>query len=270
MRSSGERETGEHEHVEGSQRRFVLAHDPERAPPTLVDEDVQHALRVLRVAVGDRIVGLDGRGAAWPLVVRSVARRALELESAGDPVRAPRPGTPGSGAPAVEVALSLPKGSRAEDCLGRLTQLGVTLVTPLTTRRSPPHARDAGAARLERLARAGREATKQCGRLWFPELGAPCELETWLRARTSGPAAPPLAWLDPYAAETLLAWPAPRVEASLALAIGPEGGFDPAEEASLAASGAFRARLGGHVLRLETAAEAALAVVMTLALDARR
>ncbi len=236
-------------------RRFVLAVSPATGAPRLTPEDSQHALRVLRLTAGDTLVGLDGCGAAWPLRIRAADRRELELEVAGDPERAPAPGSRG---PAIEVALSLPRGNRAEDLMGTLTQLGIQRLTPLVLRRSPPHAREAGAARRERLLRAGREAAKQCGRLWFPEVGEPSTLSAWLATRTGVP----LAWLDPYAAEGLLGWDAPHRAAPLALAFGPEGGFAPEEEAALAAHGARRARLGGHILRLETAAAAAVAVVM--------
>ncbi|MEZ6016812.1 MAG: RsmE family RNA methyltransferase [Planctomycetota bacterium] len=241
-------------------RRFVLVSDPRTEVPRLVDEDVQHALRVLRVSAGERITGLDGRGAAWPLEVLEVSKRALVLRLAGEPAFVPAPGA--GPTPSIEVAWSLPRGSRAEDSVGRLTQLGAQRFTPLLTHRTPPHAREAGEARRSRLARAAREAAKQCGRLWFPDLSEPTPLTAWLAAR----AGTPIAWLDPYAPASLLAWDAPRTARCLALAIGPEGGFTPDEEALLAAHGAFRARLGGHVLRLETAAEAALAVIATMAL----
>jgi len=240
-------------------RRFVLAVAPDEGAPCLTPEDTQHALRVLRVAVGETLIGLDGRGAAWPLRVTAADRRSLAVAVAGEPERAPAPGSAAGAGPAVEVALSLPRGNRAEDLMGTLTQLGIQRLTPLVLRRSPPHAREAGAARRERLLRAGREASKQCGRLWFPEVGEPSTLSAWLAARAEGAA---LAWLDPYAAEGLLGWDAAHRAAPLALAFGPEGGFAPEEEAALAAHGARRARLGGHVLRLETAAAAAVAVVM--------
>jgi 16S rRNA (uracil1498-N3)-methyltransferase len=241
--------------------RFVLANDPAVAEPELVPEDVQHALRVLRLGPGATCVGLDGRGRAWPLVVRGVTRRGLTVEVLGDPATAPPPGAPGGGL-AVEVALSLPRGSRAEDCVGRLTQLGAARITPLVAERTPPHGREAGEARRERLTRAAREAAKQCGRLWFPEVGAPAPLAAWL----AGLDGTPVACLDPYAEASLAHWVAPRAAAAVALAIGPEGGFTTAEEALLTDLGAARLRLGGYVLRVETAAEAALAVVTTAAL----
>jgi len=258
----------DHEAAGTDLRRFVLAEDSTLTTPRLVDEDVRHAVRVLRIEAGARLHGLDGRGAAWPLRVVAVGRRDLELALDGEPDREPEPGAEGARMPAVEVALSLPRGSRAEDCVGRLTQLGVLRITPLATERSPPHAREAGVARTERLARAGREAAKQCGRLWFPEIGEPESLAAWLSARR----AVPIAWLDPAAPRSLLAWPALPRTRSLAVLVGPEGGFSPTEERLLGAEvadsrGVFRACLGGHVLRLETAAEAAVAVVMTRCLD---
>ena len=244
-------------------RRFVLAETPRDGSARLAPEDERHAARVLRMAAGDRLIGLDGAGTAWPLEVVAVGRRSLELVTDGDPVREPAPGEPGSPLPRVEIALSLPKGSRAEDCFSRLAQLGVASLTPLVTHRTPPHAREAGEARRTRLEKAGRESAKQCGRLWFPEVGPAMALEAWLEARGQTPRA----WLDPRGSRTALQWDAPRSAHTLAVAIGPEGGFDPAEEEALDAAGCERLRLGGHVLRIETAAEAIMAVVATRALE---
>lgn len=231
-------------------RRFLLARTPEEGTPTLAQEDLQHALRVLRLAPGDHLVGLDGRGGAWPLVVRSSGKRELDLVPAGEARReAERP------RPHLVVAAPLPKGGRAEDLLDALSQLGLTRFVPLLTERTAPHARELSDGRRRRLERACAEALKQCGALWLPELGEPTSLEELV--------------LEGHLALTL----SPSAEVSLAdrlrdappdtprlFVLGPEGGLSPDEEAALAARGAHPARLGGHVLRIETACVAALAV----------
>jgi 16S rRNA (uracil1498-N3)-methyltransferase len=243
-------------------RRFLLARSPDTGPPELTPADREHALRVLRVAPGDRLEGLDGRGRAFGLEVTRAGRRELELAATGEVREEPPPGAPGAPLPWLEVRAPLPKGGRAEDMLGVLTQLGVARLVPLVTDRSEVQAREASAGRLERLERAAGEALKQSGRLWMPELSTPIALTdpealagTCLRLAPGAPR---------RLAEALAsAGPGPWTrERPLALLVGPEGGWTPEEEARLEAAGALGGRLGPHVLRLEAAAAAGLAVLV--------
>ncbi len=236
-------------------RRFMLEVTPEQGTPQLRPSDLQHALRVLRMAAGDHLIGHDGCGKAWPLKVLSVEKRRLDLEVSGPPESAPAAGQPGAALPWIEMHVPLPKGQRAELLFDSLTQLGLARLVPLVTERTPPHAREVGEGRRERLARAGMEALKQCGRLWLPEVGEPGSLVEVLASK---------------AARYVLS---PRGEASLGTALeghergspiwliaGPEGGLTTAEEVSLVESGAQLVGLSPHTLRIETAAIAALAV----------
>lgn len=243
----------------GQARRLSLAHPPDGAPPELAEGELHHARNVLRLQPGDLVLGLDGRGGAWPLRVASVGRRDLTLELAGEPRREPAPGTAGGG-PRLEVALSLPKGGRAEESLDRLTQLGVDRVHALVCEHSPPHARELSAGRRRRLERAAREACKQSIRLWQPEILGPTPLaELW-----AAPAVP-TAILDPRATRPLAAWVQERPGAQdLRLIIGPEGGLSEAELAAAAEAGAAPTWLAPHVLRVETAAELACGLVRHL------
>jgi 16S rRNA (uracil1498-N3)-methyltransferase len=238
-------------------RRFLLAIAPDAGRPELRPEDAVHALRVLRLGAGDRILGLDGRGAAWPLAVRAVSAGRIELEPAGEPLREPRPGDAGARLPWIEVRVAWPRAGRPEAMLERLAQLGAMRIVAWVGERSGPHGRHAG-ARVERLERVLAEACKQCGRLWLPELGAPLEGVAPLAAGVAG------AVLDPAAGDLLGDWARAELARGarrLCLAVGPEGGLSPAELAALGAQGFRAARLGPHVLRIETAAEAALAIV---------
>jgi len=194
--------------------------------------------------------------------VRSLRKGALELEPAGPAELVPAPGEEGSLLPWFEVAVAWPRRNRVEDMVGRLVQLGAAAIRPLTARqRGPEEVRDAE-PRLERVAR---EACKQCGRAWLPvfeDALGPAELARQ-RSKDS------IAVLDPSGALPFDTWlrslrPAPIGPGTRAhpivLVIGPEGGLAEDEREALLAAGASATWLAPHVLRVETAAEAAMAV----------
>lgn len=251
-------------------RRFALAGPPVRGRFELAEGEVEHARRVLRLRAGDRLIGLDGVGGAWPLVVRRADARDFEVEADGAPTHEPEPGETGAALPWIEVCVPLPRGDRAEALAERLVQLGVAAIRPLLAERASPEARGEGSRRVERLLRVAREACQQSGRLWQAEIHAPEGLAPIL----TRPATSQLT-LDPRASasalEVLASAPiAGTRERPLRLWIGPEGGFSPAEAAALDAAGARRMRLAPYVLRIETAAEAAVAVVVAARLAPAR
>ena len=248
-------------------RRFWLERTPDQGQPSLVPGDLEHACRVLRLEVGARISGLDGRGRAWPLEVVSAGRRAMELRALGEPELEPAPGTEGASLPWIELQVPLPKGGRAEDMLDSLTQLGLARLVPLVTARSAPHGKALSPGRRERLERAAREALKQCGRLWQPELGPVSTL-----ANLCAEPGVALIYLERSAERRLVdvargfgKSECGTRERPLVLIAGPEGGLAAEERESLVRAGATPASLGPHVLRIETAAVAAVAVVANLA-----
>ena len=247
--------------------RFFLQ-DPEAPYPELLAEERRHALSVLRLQPGDRLIGLDGVGGLHPLMVRSMTRRELSLEREAPPWREPEPGSQGSPLPRLEVAAALPKGERAESMLDRLTQLGLCAFRPLACARNQGFPRESAEARLEGLLRACREACKQSGRSWLPRIH-PTARPGDLRALLVGSSA---ALLAPDARRTLQQWCAtlgvtgtgpgeftPPPVGPVVVIAGPEGGFDDAEQASL--EFATPAVLGPHILRIETAVEAAVAIL---------
>lgn len=255
-------------------RRFFLAapYPDAGAAPRLLAGEAEHATRVLRLGPGERVLGLDGAGTTWPLRIAAAGAgrgRELALEHDGEPWREPAPGEPGAPLPWIEVAVAWPRDARAEAMCDRLVQLGLAAIVPLVARQAGGGARSAAAGAAQkrtRLERVLREACKQSRRAWLPALGdaiAPAELAA---AREGAP----IALLDPHADFALDVWvrslagtPLARAtpERPLVLAVGPEGGFDADERSALLAAGATPVRVGPHVLRIETAAEAALAIV---------
>jgi len=251
-------------------RRFALVGPPELGLFELADGEADHARRVLRLGLGDKLVGLDGAGAAWPLVVARSDARTFEVRGDGEPTREPAPGEYGSGLPWIEVATALPRGDRGESMVERLAQLGAAVLRPLLAERASPEARGESPRRLERLARSAREACKQSGRLWSLAI-EPGETPASVLAH---PALVDLR-LDPRAPaqafDTLRDLDLAGTRASpIRLWVGPEGGFTPAEIRALDDAGARPLCLGPHVLRIETAAEAGLALVAAAAYARRR
>jgi len=223
----------------GAERRFFLearANGEWRPGESgrLSDSDAEHARVVLRLAAGDRCIGLDGAGHAWPVLVKRVGRDAVEVECAGAPLVEAAPGEIGARLPWIEMAVALPRGSHADEMVDALAQLGAAVLTPLVTERAGPAARAESEGRSARFARIAREAGKQSGRLWNLQIGPSLDLEglaargeaVWVRCDPRGVSGSDLGGL----AGGVFTRARPLV-----VAIGPEGGFTPAEDEWLAA-----------------------------------
>lgn len=213
-------------------------------------DEAAHLIRVLRVRPGFEVELFDGRGQARLARVVAVERRSLELL-----VHAP-----GREDPALpfrlDAAVSPPKGKRDHRLIEALTELGVSGFAPLELERT-----ESRAPREDEVRRWGLEAAKQCGRNSALEPLPPVDLAGLIAMARERELALVGDTLDAIPAATLLARPRP---ASVLLAVGPEGGFTPAERAALREAGFLAVRLGPTVLRIETAAEA-LAAACVLA-----
>jgi 16S rRNA (uracil1498-N3)-methyltransferase len=206
----------------------------------LSDEEARH-LRVSRVGPGEEVVLLDGRGVRATAHLSASGRAASVtglLPPRGEPVRR------------VTVLLGVGELARVEWAVEKGTECGAAAFLLVAAARSQRAHVAAAAARVERLRRIAAEAVKQCDRSVVPDVAAPEALAGLLAGRhgrllVARPGA------SPVRADALPA-------GDLAVAIGPEGGFDDAEERLLDAAGAVPFGLGGRILRLETAVVAAL------------
>lgn len=245
---------------EQGQRRFFLE-DSSTQPLRLAEEERRHAVSVLRLARGERVLGLDGAGRCVPLRVARAGRAGLEVEVDGEPWTEPRSGEVDAALDWIEVACPLPKGERAESMLDALTQLGLAAFQPLNAARNQGFARESAEHRSPRLLRAMREALKQSRGAWLPSLRPTLSVVEFATALTADHGA--RAWiLDPSASVTLwdrlAASPGSPGAREIVIA-GPEGGFSDEEQAVLAR--AIPVALGPNVLRIETAVVAAVAAV---------
>ena len=198
-------------------------------------DEAHHGRTVLRLAQGDHIRLADGAGQVAAGVVAQVARDRLVIHCVAP--------TPVEDPPAIHltIAAAAPKGDRLADLVRMLSELGVGRYVPLLTERGERE--QVNAQRLDRIAR---EALKQSRRGRLLAIDPPRSL-----AELGGI----LVVCDPAGKP---ARPGPMSE--ITVIIGPEGGLTAAELAALAARGAMAVRLGGNILRIETAAAAAAAV----------
>ena len=209
--------------------------------------EAHHLSTVRRFAVGEHVTLFNGDGREYPAEILAIAKKSVVLL-----VTEPRNVDRELPYPLV-IASAVPKGDRADFLLEKLTELGVTTWIPLHCERSVVLPRD---AKLEKFERAVIEASKQCGRNRLMKVEAP---------RTLLELSEPLAWpgrrvlLHPgeSGASSRLR---PTGEAVL-VAIGPEGGFSPAEVQSAVERGWASCQLGQRVLRIETAAITAAAIL---------
>jgi 16S rRNA (uracil1498-N3)-methyltransferase len=206
--------------------------------PHLTDEDRHHLERVLRVRAGDIVTVSDGRG-AW-----RECRFGPELEPAGPVVVDDSP------VPPITVALALTKRDKPELAVQKLTEVGADRIVLLTADRSVARWDDDRAGRgLARVRRVAREAAMQSRRTWLPAVEGPVGF-------TDALAMPAAALADMAGEPPSLARPS--------ILIGPEGGWSDEERAAAVAAGVPAVRLGPHVLRAETAAVVAGALLAGL------
>lgn len=223
--------------------RFFV-NPPLLAGPAFLDGDEAHQLmHVLRMGPGRSVTLFDGSGRESTAAVVNVGRRQVEL-LAGEPVAVSR-----ENEWPVTLAVSLPKGDRQKVLVEKMTELGVTALIPLLTRRGV--AQPTGNT-LERLRKGVIHASRQCGRNRLMEITEPRSLEQLLSERAPGRCC---CYAHPDPELPSLGWPAGSTAALVA--IGPEGGFEDGELEAFSAAGWLGVGLAAAVLRVETAAVAA-------------
>jgi 16S rRNA (uracil1498-N3)-methyltransferase len=237
-----------------TRRRWIAEHWDE-ATATIAGAHAEHMARVLRAQPGmeaDVVAGGHVFHAEVAAVSAAEIRFNLIAEVQADP------------ALPVTLVLSVYKFDRMEWVLEKATELGVAAVAPVIARRTEKHLAQAADKRAERWRRIVHEAAQQSRRSDVPLILDPESLASRVRA-ASGSTRIVLA--EQERTTTLrnaieeAADAAGEEMPALEIAIGPEGGWAPEEEALFDANGWRAVSLGPRILRAETAAIAALAVV---------
>ncbi|HVP53773.1 MAG TPA: RsmE family RNA methyltransferase [Candidatus Eisenbacteria bacterium] len=157
----------------------------------------------------------------------------------------------------VTLVLAVFKFDRMEWALEKCTELNVTSIVPVIARRTEKHLALAAEKRVERWRRIGREAAEQARRVSPPEIGNPVKVAEALNSRAALRVVLAETEREAQLSDVLRERPA---LASLALAVGPEGGWAPDELQQFEKAGWVSASLGATILRAETAAIAAVAI----------
>ena len=238
-------------------RLFVSAPLAEGARLALDKPQAHYLGAVMRAAIGEPILLFNGRDGEWRGVVTALSKgsAAIAIEAHTRP-QAPEPDLWLLAAPIKRERIDLVAEKAAE--------LGASALWPVFTRRTAMTR-----VNVERLGAHLREAAEQCERLSVPELKTPMPLE---RALADWDAGRLLLFLDESGGGPPIAASLEAVAAGtrLALLVGPEGGFAPEERRLLAGLPFARpVGLGPRILRAETAAIAALAVVQAMVGDWR-
>jgi 16S rRNA (uracil1498-N3)-methyltransferase len=209
-----------------------------------VAEGEAHHLRVRRVRDGEVVAIRDGAGLVGTgRLVRVGKEWEVEVESLERRLAPP------------ELTLAVGAGDRERFGLvvEKAVELGVTTLVPLETERTVGVATRVRPVHLAKLRRQALEAVKQSGNPWTCTVEVPVGIESFLGRE---PAAQ--RWLaDPAGA----APPAALGGGSCAVIVGPEGGLSESERVSAIETGYTAVTLGPNMLRFETAAIAAAAVV---------
>jgi 16S rRNA (uracil1498-N3)-methyltransferase len=230
-------------------RRRFFVDEVRRGEAELDGDEAEHLTRVLRAEIGQQYEICDGARLYLSEIIeaRKHAVRFRILEEL--PVAEP--------AVRISLLMSLIKFERFEWMIEKATELGVATIVPVQAERSEKGLELAARKRVERWRKVARAASQQARRVHLPEIQAPVGLARALSGEgrriylEEAPGCPLLlkAVSDPKAGE------------AVAILVGPEGGWTDRERAQLVAASWAPVSLGPHILRAETAAIAAVAVL---------
>lgn len=236
-------------------RRRWIAERWDEATASITGSQAVHLARVLRAQPGveaDVVAGGRVFHAQIAAVTVDEVRFNLVAEVEADP------------ALPVTLVISVYKFDRMEWAIEKATELGVGGIAPVIARRTEKHLGLAAGKRVERWRRIAHEAAQQARRADVPVIHDPVPLTHRVRASAQGPR---IVLAEQERTTTLraiiegLTGGTQEEMPVLEIAIGPEGGWAPDEEALFDTHGWRAASLGPRILRAETAAIAALAVV---------
>jgi 16S rRNA (uracil1498-N3)-methyltransferase len=217
----------------------------------LPEDAAHHGMHVLRLREGDDVTLFNGRGGEFAARISSIARRKVGvdlLEHRAVEREAPR---------RTVLVQGVSSGERMEFTIRKAVELGVAEIRPVLAAASVARPKgERAAARQGHWQKIAISACEQCGRNRVPVVHPLAEVHG-LRVESS------LKLL--LAPESKLAFSkAAKSTDSVALAAGPEAGFDEKEESAFLGAGFVPVSLGPRILRTETAALAALAALNAL------
>lgn len=224
---------------------------------SLDKEASQRLFQVLRLERGHKIILFNGNGYEYPAHIVEITRHFIRVQ-----IEARLPKNLESNL-RLHLGQIIPKGERMDYAIQKATELGVSEITPLISKRCEVHLKqDRLERKLEHWQKVIISACEQCGRNQLPTLNPVMELFTWLERLSGQPNFKML--LDVHSAQSLKKR---SLTKEVILLVGPEGGLT-LEEKSFSEQCGFQAiQLGPRVFRSETAGLVAATVLQWLAGD---
>jgi 16S rRNA (uracil1498-N3)-methyltransferase len=229
-------------------RRRWIADEYFAQHAALTGANAAHLARTLRARVGQQFDVACGER-VYHATVSSVADDRVEF-TLGNEAEAGLATVP------ITLLLALFKFDRMEWAIEKCTELNATVILPVIARRTEKHLAQAAEKRAERWRRIAHEAAQQSRRLAAPQIASPQKLGDALQCEAEMKIVLAENERGAMLSEILRS----REVHSLALAVGPEGGWTQEELSEFGRAGWIAASLGETILRAETAAIAALAV----------
>ena len=233
----------------------VFVDDLSHAEVRIEDSEAHHLLHVLRMKIGDYVELFDGIGnAATGRIITSSRRHAQVL------IESRWTMATDDGSPRLCVAAAPAKGDRLKWMVEKLTELGVNQLVLLQTERTIV---TPGDTKLDKLRASIIAACKQCRRNHLMTVQSLTPLKQVLHESISQRKQLVIAHPADDFATGMAAWTSPQIKSDTLLLIGPEGGFTSDEVQQAAGAGAKLICWPQTILRIETAAVALAAVVMS-------
>jgi 16S rRNA (uracil1498-N3)-methyltransferase len=229
-------------------RRRWIADEYSATNAALTGANAGHLARTLRARVGQQFDVACGER-VYQATVSSVTEARVEF-TLGDEVFTSSNPIP------VQLLLAVFKFDRMEWAIEKCTELNITTIVPVIARRTEKHLAQAAEKRVERWRRIAHEAAQQSRRLTAPEIASAKKLSEVLLCD----AETKIVLAENERGVRLSDVLRSRNIQSLALAVGPEGGWTADELVEFGRAGWISASLGETILRAETAAIAALAI----------
>ena len=223
----------------------------EGATTALSRDEGNYLVNVLRLARGARVLVFNGRDGEFEATIESIARKNPTL-TIGSRIR------PQETPPDIDYLFAPLKHARLDYMAQKAVEMGARRLRPVITRRT-----QASRVNLARLAANAREAAEQCGVIWLPEVSPEQRLDDVV---AGWPAERLLIFCyeDAPVANPIAATAAVEARAGVSLLVGPEGGFEDSERQAITRlPRVLRLSLGPRVLRADTAAVAALALIQS-------
>ena len=258
-------------------KRFILGTEPDsNGLVRLTGADYHYLVRVRRFAAGESFPALLPSGEAIVIRVCAIADGVLTGECGSESGESAA--APGDGLPPILLFQALPKGEKMDLIVRQAAEGAVSEIVPFISEYSIPKikersgaAADPGRHKCARWERIVREARQQSGSATATAVKPPLSMDGlfahWEALKQKQPAVLGLLFHHLPLAQASLHGYLDSDPGAVALAIGPEGGFSPAEAERFLAAGFKPLTIGNTVLRTETAALYAAAAIRIILLE---